>query len=89
METAPVRQLFSAPLHPYTQFLLAASSTIRGGAWQSAAKAVEDPTLAMDPAPRACPFVSRCPRASAVCGESFPEATEASSTHQFWCYHPL
>ena len=75
VEQAPVRQLFDAPAHPYTQGLLASIPTletprtdrltvIRGSV----------PNLAN--LPPGCAFASRCPHVLAKCRTAIPDLTE-------------
>ncbi|MDD5706968.1 MAG: dipeptide ABC transporter ATP-binding protein [Kiritimatiellae bacterium] len=67
VEEAPAAALFAAPLHPYTQALLAAmpSSSTRGRALRTIPGQVPS-ALAW---PGGCRFRERCPYAAARCGE--------------------
>ncbi|RJE86605.1 oligopeptide/dipeptide ABC transporter ATP-binding protein [Paracoccus onubensis] len=87
METATTAELYSAPLHPYTQALLSAVP-------------VPDPThdmaasivpLAGDlPSPFAppsgCVFRTRCPRATGKCAAETP--VPSGDSHQIACHFP-
>ena len=70
METGPVQQIFSAPLHPYTRALL---NSIPG---QVAGKRrlTEIPGSSPNPVrpPGGCPFHPRCPMAIAACHQVTP-----------------
>ncbi len=72
VETAAVQELFSQPLHPYTQGLLASIpglQSTRGGRLRHIPGHV--PSL-LHPPP-GCPFAERCPRAEQQCREYMPE----------------
>ena len=70
METGPVQQMFSAPLHPYTRALL---NSIPG---QVAGKRrlTEIPGSSPNPVrpPGGCPFHPRCPMAVVACHQVVP-----------------
>ncbi|MBK8135787.1 MAG: ABC transporter ATP-binding protein [Chloroflexi bacterium] len=77
METAPVRALYTQPLHPYTQGLLASlpHKWIEGNETRLPVIPGVAPSLAERPS--ACVFAPRCPLALAVCHAEKPplEAT--------------
>ncbi|HUR69774.1 MAG TPA: ABC transporter ATP-binding protein [Candidatus Thermoplasmatota archaeon] len=68
VEDAPLRQLFEAPAHPYTQGLLA--STIHMGTTALHSIPGAPPDLAHPPP--ACRFHPRCPRAHEICASKRP-----------------
>jgi oligopeptide/dipeptide ABC transporter ATP-binding protein len=87
VEIAPAEELYSKPLHPYTQALLAAIP-------------IPDPTIEHK-RPRAllqgelpsplkmaggCPFASRCPHAMPICREQTPALQEIAPGHQAACH---
>jgi peptide/nickel transport system ATP-binding protein len=82
-ETAAVRELFRAPLHPYTQGLLA-----------SVPKARQEEELAMIPGavpnliapPAGCRFHPRCPHAMAICSAEKPPLVEHVPGHWVACH---
>jgi peptide/nickel transport system ATP-binding protein len=82
-ETAVERELFRAPLHPYTQGLLA-----------SVPKAHQEEELAMIPGavpnliapPAGCRFHPRCPHAMSVCSAQKPPLVEHSPGHWVACH---
>ncbi len=87
VESAPTRVLFSRPLHPYTQGLLACVTSI------TQAKKRLRPIRGTVPAPNAlptgCRFAPRCPRAFARCPSAVPPLVEVEDGHQVRCYlHP-
>jgi peptide/nickel transport system ATP-binding protein len=82
-ETAPVRELFRFPLHPYTQGLLA-----------SVPKAEQREELATIPGavpnliqpPAGCRFHPRCPKRMDICGREKPPTVEHSAGHWVACH---
>jgi oligopeptide/dipeptide ABC transporter ATP-binding protein len=70
MEEGPVRRVFTAPRHPYTQKLVSAFPNIR------ADRRTLDTIPGQPPDLRervvGCPFAPRCPAAMAVCREVMP-----------------
>lgn len=87
VETAPSSTLFSKPLHPYTQLLIASVPL---------ANPIEErkrPRLAIQgepPSPLAqsagCPFASRCPKAMAQCKTTKPLLRHIAPNHFVACH---
>ncbi|GGJ83308.1 ABC transporter ATP-binding protein [Pseudomonas matsuisoli] len=85
VELAPVDDLFDAPLHPYTQALMAAvpvshpsqrrPRTLLGGDMPS-------PTAP----PSGCRFHTRCPHARALCREVAPAFEEVGGARRVACH---
>ncbi|POP46297.1 peptide ABC transporter substrate-binding protein [Superficieibacter electus] len=84
VETASRDALFSQPLHPYTQALLAAVPTLEPGRAPVAAVRGEIP----DPSrpPSGCRFSSRCPYAVARCRSEIPTLREVADGHRVACH---
>ena len=84
-EEAPVDELFSHPLHPYTRGLIDShpSPDYTGDRLKVIPGSV--PTLA--DMPTGCPFNNRCPYAAQDCGDVFPEFETAQPGHCVACYH--
>ena len=83
-EEAPVDELFSHPLHPYTRGLIDShpSPDYTGDRLKVIPGSV--PTLA--DMPSGCPFNNRCPYAAEDCGDVFPEFETAQPGHCVACY---
>jgi len=83
VEVAELRELFSNPLHPYTQGLMAAvprpdRSTVK---LQSIKGSVPDLIYP----PSGCRFHPRCPKAFATCSQRKPPLIEATKGHYVEC----
>jgi peptide/nickel transport system ATP-binding protein len=72
MEVAPTEALFSRPLHPYTQALLAASPKPDPLVKSAHIPLKGDIPSPMNP-PSGCVFRTRCPYAIAACAQTRPE----------------
>lgn len=84
VETASRDRLFSLPLHPYTQALLAAVPTLQPQ--QPPSRLVQGDIP--DPAnpPPGCRFSSRCPLATAQCRSEAPRLRQVAEGHQVACH---
>ncbi|RLU99420.1 methionine ABC transporter ATP-binding protein [Streptomyces griseocarneus] len=86
VETAPVRELYAAPAHPYTRGLLDSIPRLdRKGEQLYAIKGLPPNLTAIPPG---CPFNPRCPRAQDICRTDrpplFPVAPGRTSACHFW-----
>ena len=85
VETAPTRQLFAAPRHPYTKALFSAIPSLdpddRGKA-QKLEGEIPSPTNQ----PPGCKFHTRCPHAIDICKTTEPELEEAGKDHAVSCH---
>jgi oligopeptide/dipeptide ABC transporter ATP-binding protein len=83
VETAPVRELFRSPVHPYTRALVSAIPRI-------------DIEMRLDPVPGVvpslrhppdgCRYQSRCPHAMDSCRRSKPPQTIVGQEHEVACF---
>lgn len=84
VETASRDALFSRPLHPYTQALLAAVPTLDPNSEPLAVVQGEIPDPSRPPA--GCRFSSRCPQASDRCRREIPLLREVADGHRVACH---
>ncbi len=87
VELADAGEIYSHPLHPYSQSLLSAVPVPD----PKKARANKRIVLSGDipsplNAPSGCPFRTRCRYASSVCSESMPDFREVSSGHYVACH---
>ncbi len=82
VETAPVKELFENPGHPYTQALL---SSIPGSDVSKKIILKGDIPSPVSPPP-GCKFHTRCPCAMDVCREVWPERAKISEEHFANCH---
>lgn len=88
MEIASVEELFSKPLHPYTQMLLASIPTISEEESKILPKGIESKgeiPSAINP-PSGCRFRTRCPFVMDICSEREPILSEVSHGHYVACH---
>jgi oligopeptide/dipeptide ABC transporter ATP-binding protein len=85
VETAPAKQLFRAPRHPYTKALLAAVPSIDVARRDDPVPRLGDPP---DPArlPSGCRFRNRCPIATPRCAEHEPALADVDAGHAVACW---
>ncbi len=89
MELSPARELYTKPMHPYTEALLEAipipdpeensrrERNVLGG----------EPPNPINP-PSGCRFHTRCPHATEVCRAVEPPLAEYGAGHVTACHHP-
>ncbi len=87
-EVAPSAELYRAPMHPYTNVLLAAIPVPDPLAPPSAVEAVGEPPSPVLPPP-GCRFHPRCPAATAECAVTEPQLRELAPGHFVACHHPV
>ncbi len=91
VEKAHSEDLFSRPLHPYTEALISAIPRINRNARNRRIILAGDVPDPSNPPP-GCPFHPRCPRVMPICQEKAPPLAERGDRiqhHQVWCHlHP-
>jgi oligopeptide/dipeptide ABC transporter ATP-binding protein len=89
VEIAPAGELFTNPLHPYTQALLSAVPTLLSGRRTERIRVPgEAELLGVGPA---CKFANRCFRALEVCRQRVPPLEPVAGTpdHLVACFNPV
>ena len=84
MESAPVRELFAAPAHPYTRGLLACVPKL--GEKRQRLTPIEGTLPTPGQLPEGCAFLDRCPAAFAPCRGEVPPLREIRPGHQVRCW---
>jgi oligopeptide/dipeptide ABC transporter ATP-binding protein len=84
IEAGPVRQIFNAPVHPYTQALIESIPRLGGGPARLTAIEGQPPDLATLPA--GCSFQPRCPKALDRCRDEVPPSFDIGAAHTTRCW---
>jgi oligopeptide/dipeptide ABC transporter ATP-binding protein len=84
IESGPVRRIFNAPAHPYTQALIESIPRLGGGPERLTAIDGQPPDLAT--LPRGCSFQARCPRVVDRCREEEPPVSTIGADHTTRCW---
>jgi peptide/nickel transport system ATP-binding protein len=82
VEIASAADLYSAPLHPYTEALLSAVPGVEGKR-EIIRLSGELPSPAHPPA--GCHFHPRCPKAMPECRQAYPEAVQLGRSRTVNC----
>jgi oligopeptide transport system ATP-binding protein len=85
VETAPARELYAAPKHPYTQTLLSAVPIPDPFAKRDRIRLEGDVPNPIDP-PSGCHFHPRCPMAMPICATQVPVPKELAPGHSVVCH---
>ncbi len=87
MEMAPRKEMYTNPLHPYTQALMSAVP-IPDPALEARRQRIilqGDPPSPANP-PKGCVFNTRCPLAIELCRQQVPEWRQVSPGHWVYCH---
>jgi peptide/nickel transport system ATP-binding protein len=87
-EVAPSDELYRAPLHPYTNVLLASIPVPDPGAGAAPVEVTGEPPSPVLP-PSGCRFHPRCANALEVCSTTEPELREFAAGHYVACHNPV
>jgi oligopeptide/dipeptide ABC transporter ATP-binding protein len=84
VELGPVRRIFNAPAHPYTEALLASIPRLTDPSQRLTAIEGQPPDLAAPPP--GCAFHPRCPKVMARCREEDPPGFSEAERHTARCW---
>jgi peptide/nickel transport system ATP-binding protein/oligopeptide transport system ATP-binding protein len=85
VESAPAEELFTAPLHPYTQALLSATLPAHPDAPRDEIALRGEIPSPID-VPSGCPFHTRCPKVMKMCSDVVPVLDPVASRHNVACH---
>lgn len=86
VEVGPAAEIWSRPLHPYTQALLSAVPHTHPDRRRTRVHLAGDLPSPLSP-PSGCRFRTRCPLATAVCAEEVPPMLAVAHGHLAACHH--
>ena len=85
VEHGSAADVLGAPRHPYTQALVSAVPRIEPHSGQRIIRLAGDQPSPLNP-PAGCHFHPRCPHASAVCRQTYPDQTTLGDGHWVRCH---
>jgi len=83
VEEGPTPEIFSQPLHPYTQFLIHSLPRIGD---KTTRKSVPGAPPSLINPPPGCPFHPRCPEVTNLCKDKMPTLNNSSEIHRVACW---
>ena len=88
VESAPVKQIFETPAHPYTVGLLQSIPRVDETRGTRLTPIAGQPPDLINP-PKGCPYAARCPKVQARCREERPELMPVGRGEQVAaCFYP-
>lgn len=89
VEKSPVKSIFNAPLHPYTQALLDAIPPLSHTNRCRRLRTIDGVVPPLADLPFGCSFQDRCPQVKDLCKTRKPPLEAATSDHAVACFYPL
>jgi oligopeptide/dipeptide ABC transporter ATP-binding protein len=86
MELAKDKDLYSSPMHPYTQALLSAIPNVNPHEKKTRIILKGDVPSPINP-PTGCPFHPRCFRGMRICSQEPPPVIDLGGNHLVSCFH--
>jgi len=86
VEEIDTDNLFTKPLHPYTQGLIKSIPQLEGDRSQDL-HVIEGTVPSLNNVPKGCRFAARCPFADDLCREVEPELRVYQGDHKVRCWH--
>jgi peptide/nickel transport system ATP-binding protein len=83
VEEAPAENIFGAPVHPYTQYLI--NSLPKFGD-KTPRESVPGSPPSLANLPSGCPFHPRCPHVKEICKQEMPGFTQVEPSHRVACW---
>ncbi len=84
VESAPVRELFNNPVHPYTNALL--NSLPKMEVKMDKLYSIEGQPPELHALPPGCSFAPRCPEAKDICTQEYPPQSAVKEGHYVSCW---
>jgi oligopeptide transport system ATP-binding protein len=85
VETAPARELYTSPKHPYTEALLSAVPIPDPKLKRQRIRLAGEVPSPINP-PSGCHFHTRCPIAQSICSSQPPALKQSSDGHWVACH---
>lgn len=86
VEQAPIREIFTHPLHPYTRGLLKSIPNLEMSKADHRLATIPGAPPDLISPPQGCPFFDRCHRALTVCRKFQPEFVQEDNEHAVRCW---
>ena len=87
MEIGDAERVYHRPLHPYTKSLMAAVPPVDPVRARNMPKVALGEIPSPLNMPTGCPFRTRCPYATEICGHRMPTLREVETNHFTACHH--